>query len=76
MDRLTAHRGAREKLVPEFLQEICTPDRLTAALGPLLEDAAARSAQTEAFTAVRHELKRDAGALAAEAIAALVKTAA
>jgi lipid-A-disaccharide synthase len=36
--------------VPEFLQEECTPDRLAAALTPLLADTAARRLQLAAFS--------------------------
>ena len=59
-------------VVPECLQEDCTPPKLVAALTPLLLSAQARAAQTEAFTAVRKELRRDAAAQAAEAIAQLL----
>jgi lipid-A-disaccharide synthase len=58
--------------VPECLQEDCTPEKLLAALLPLLDDAEARLAQTHAFDAVRHELKRDASQQAAAAIAELL----
>lgn len=61
-----------QPVVTECLQEECTPERLTAALRPLLLDPAARAAQTAAFTAVRQELRRDAGLLAAEAISGLL----
>jgi lipid-A-disaccharide synthase len=38
-----------ENVVPEFLQEECTPERLAAALVPLIEDSPARRRQIEAF---------------------------
>jgi lipid-A-disaccharide synthase len=38
-----------EKAVPEFLQSECTPDRLAAALVPLLRDTPERRRQIEAF---------------------------
>lgn len=38
-----------ENVVPEFLQEDCTPDRLAAALVPLLRDTPERRRQVEAF---------------------------
>jgi lipid-A-disaccharide synthase len=38
-----------ENVVPEFLQEACTPDRLAAALAPLLADTPARRSQLDAF---------------------------
>ncbi len=58
--------------VPECLQEDCTPEKLMAALQPLLQDASARQQQTQAFDAVRQELKRDASQQAAAAIADLL----
>ena len=39
-------------VVPELLQENCTPDKLAAALGALLDDPAARAAQIAALSAV------------------------
>jgi lipid-A-disaccharide synthase len=36
-------------VVPEFIQTDCTPERLTAALAPLLADSPERRAQIEAF---------------------------
>jgi lipid-A-disaccharide synthase len=39
-----------EKVVPEFLQHQCTPDRLAAALLPLLKDGSERQRQVEAFS--------------------------
>jgi lipid-A-disaccharide synthase len=38
-----------ENIVPEFLQEDCTPDALAAALAPLLADTPERRRQAEAF---------------------------
>jgi lipid-A-disaccharide synthase len=38
-----------ENAVPEFIQEECTPDRLTEALLPLLTDTPERARQVEAF---------------------------
>jgi lipid-A-disaccharide synthase len=39
-----------ENAVPEFLQEDCTPDRLAAALVPLLRHSPERRRQLDAFT--------------------------
>ena len=39
-------------VVPEFLQHDCTPERLAAALAPLLADTVERQRQTEAFAAL------------------------
>jgi lipid-A-disaccharide synthase len=38
-----------ENVVPELLQEECTPERLAAALVPVIEDTAERRRQVEAF---------------------------
>jgi lipid-A-disaccharide synthase len=38
-----------ENVVPEFLQRDCTPQKLSAALAPLLSDSPQRRAQIEAF---------------------------
>ncbi len=38
-----------EKVVPEFLQHDCTPERLAAALLPLLKEGPERQRQVEAF---------------------------
>ncbi|MFN3348504.1 lipid-A-disaccharide synthase [Pseudorhodoplanes sp.] len=38
-----------ENVVPEFIQNDCTPDKLAAALTPLLTDSPARRKQVEAF---------------------------
>jgi len=39
-----------ENVVPEFIQTDCTPDRLSAALLPLLSDSPERRAQLQAFS--------------------------
>lgn len=38
-----------ENVVPEFIQQDCTPDKLSAALLPLFADGSARSRQLDAF---------------------------
>jgi lipid-A-disaccharide synthase len=38
-----------EKVVPEFLQRDCTPEKLAAAVAPLLTDSPQRRAQLAAF---------------------------
>ena len=43
-------------VVPELLQETCTPDRLAAAVAALLDDPAARAAQVDALAAVEDQL--------------------
>jgi lipid-A-disaccharide synthase len=46
---ILANLAIGENVVPELLQEDCTPEQLTAALVPLLSDTPARRRQTEAF---------------------------
>jgi lipid-A-disaccharide synthase len=46
---ILANLVLRENVVPEFLQEDCTPDRLADALLPLLTDTPHRRRQIEAF---------------------------
>lgn len=62
----------REAVVPEFIQEQASAEKLGAAVLELLDQPAARQRQTAQFAAVRHELKRDAAASAAAAIAGLL----
>ncbi len=54
--------------VPELLQDAATPQALSDALRPLLDDPAAREAQLAPFAAVHEALRCNAGARAAEAI--------
>lgn len=63
----------REAVVPEFIQEQARPENLGAAVLELLEQPAARQRQTAQFAAVQQELKRDAAASAAAAIAGLLR---
>ncbi|HUP92080.1 MAG TPA: lipid-A-disaccharide synthase [Solimonas sp.] len=63
---------AREPTVPELLQEQASPERLGAEVQKLLVDPAQRARQLAQFEQVRTELKRDAAARAAEAIASLL----
>ncbi len=62
----------REPVVPEFLQEQADAEHFGPALLELLRDDAARQRQTAQFAAVHQELRRDAAASAAAAIARLV----
>jgi len=61
-----------QKRVPECLQQHCTAEVLAGHLLPLMQHASTREAQTMAFAEVRQELRRDAGTLAATAIADLL----
>ena len=63
----------QEPVVPEFLQEQASAEHLGPALLELLRDPAVRQRQTAQFAAVRGELKRDAAASAAAAIAGLLR---
>lgn len=58
-----------QAVVPELIQEQATAENLAAAVRALLDEPAARERQTAAFAAVREQLRRDAAARAAEAIA-------
>lgn len=55
-------------VVPELLQDDCSPERLLAALQPLLVEPGCQAAQTDAFEAVRQMLRRDSASASAEAI--------
>jgi lipid-A-disaccharide synthase len=63
-----------QALVPELLQDDCSPERLAAALQPLLLDTSRQASQISAFEAVRGQLRRDAASLSAEAIGQLLPT--
>lgn len=60
-----------EEIVPELLLADCTPDRLTAALLPLIEDEAARARQREGFARALAKLRPEKG-LPSEAAAEAV----
>jgi lipid-A-disaccharide synthase len=62
---------ADREVVPELLQEACTPDRLTAAVRALLDNPAAAAAQRAAFRDVLASLHPPAGA-PSDAAAAVV----
>lgn len=61
-----------EPVVPELLQRAATPQRLGAEVLKLLQSASLRERQLRQFEAVRKELKRDAAAQAANAVADLL----
>lgn len=66
---------ARRRLVPELLQDDCTPERIAAELATLLDDAAARDAQLGGFAEVVERLgglSPPPSARAAEAVLELV----
>ena len=59
---------AGESLVPELLQEACTPAALAGALQLQLNDGALRERLMQHFTTMHDELQRDTARLAADAI--------
>jgi lipid-A-disaccharide synthase len=63
----------QDAVVPEFLQEQAQAGELGPALLGLLQSPVARARQTAQFAAVQRELKRDAAASAAAAIARLLQ---
>jgi lipid-A-disaccharide synthase len=63
---------AGERLVPELMQDECTPDRLADALLRWFREPGAAAALQPRFRALHAELRRDASAQAAAAVAELV----
>jgi lipid-A-disaccharide synthase len=63
---------AGEALVPELLQHDCTPDKLAAAILPPLRDPAVAAALQPRYCAIHLQLRQDASARAAEAIARML----
>ncbi|MFC3125665.1 lipid-A-disaccharide synthase [Pseudoroseomonas globiformis] len=66
---------AEQEVVPEFLQERCTPPLLAAALAELLRDPRAADAQRRGFDQVMHRLRPPVGLpseAAAEAVLAML----
>lgn len=67
---------ADQALVPELVQDAATPERLAAATLELLAPGAARERQLRGFDALRVQLRCGAARRAAEAVAALLPSAA
>lgn len=65
---------AGEALIPELLQDDCTPDKLHAALLRWFRDAEAGAALQPRFLALHETLRRDASQRAAEAIAEVLQS--
>jgi lipid-A-disaccharide synthase len=63
---------AGERLVPELMQHDCTPDRLADALLRWFREPGAAAALQPRFRALHAELRRDASAQAAAAVAELL----
>ena len=64
---------AGETLVPELLQDACTPERLAAAVLEWFAQPEAVAALRPRFRAIHESLRRDASASAAHAIAGLLE---
>ena len=64
---------AGEELIPELLQDDCTPDNLHAALLRWFRDDDAVAALQPRFLAIHQTLRRDASARAADAVAQLLQ---
>ena len=63
---------ANRLLVPEFIQEQVTPENLGAALLNFLDSPERVTQLEQAFTAIHHELRRDASRQAAQAVLELI----
>jgi len=63
---------AGEPVVPELMQRDCTPDNLAAAVAPFLRDPAASAALEPRFRELHLQLRQDASARAADAVAELL----
>ena len=64
---------AREFLVPELIQDACTPDNLAREAESLLADAARRAALHERFVQLHELLRQDTAQRASDAIATLIQ---
>lgn len=64
---------AGEEIVPEMMQERCTPELLAAEVGRFLDDENAARVVRDRFAVMHVQLRRDAAARAADAVLALVK---
>lgn len=67
-----ANLVVEENVVPELLQEDCTPDKLVAALRPLLAETPERRRQVEAFARLPDILEAGAPTTPSERAAAIV----
>lgn len=63
---------AREFLVPERIQDQCTPQRLASDVLAGLDDAAGAARLQSRFTSMHHELRRDTARAATDAIAQVI----
>ncbi|HTZ03833.1 MAG TPA: lipid-A-disaccharide synthase [Xanthobacteraceae bacterium] len=72
---ILANLAVGENVVPELLQEACTPEKLAAALAPLVADTAERRRQIEAFGRLDAIMGIGAAAPSAKAAAIVLETA-
>ncbi|WP_232227513.1 lipid-A-disaccharide synthase [Aerolutibacter daejeonensis] len=63
---------AAERVVPELMQHDCTPDKLATETLALLRDPAAEATLADRFTELHIQLRQDASARAADAVAELI----
>ena len=64
---------AGERVVPELMQHDCTADKLAATTLALLRDPAAEAALADRFRGLHAQLRQDASARAADAVAELIR---
>ncbi|GAA5076662.1 lipid-A-disaccharide synthase [Lysobacter panacisoli] len=64
---------AGERVVPELMQHACTPENLAAEVTRWMHDPAAAAALQPRFLELHRELRRDASARAADAVAELLE---
>jgi len=63
---------ADKRIVSEYIQQDCKPDKMGEELIRLLEDETVRERQIREFESVRRSLQRDSSTIAAEAVVSLV----
>jgi len=64
---------ANEPIVPELMQQDCTPENLGEAVMQWFRQPEARAALLPRYLAIHHKLKRDASSTAADAVAELMQ---
>lgn len=64
---------AQETLVPEYIQQDATPEKIALGIGKLISDPAARAKQLEAFQSQKIQLRQNASEIAADTISKWAK---
>lgn len=64
---------AQETLVPEYIQQDATPEKIALGIGKLISDPAARAKQLEAFQSQKLQLRQNASEIAADTISKWAK---